>query len=97
MTNLAEEAILVLLRTVAFSGSPRGNAMGFTVRAQPPSVMREVVMRRIYNCALSESHEFISELEYAERLVTARMRVGPARNVNQRGYNMRVPRRLRSH
>jgi len=65
MTNLAEEAVTVLMRTVSFreaaaAGAPRAPV---AIRTQPVGVMRQIVMRRVVNSTLSEASAFVAELE----------------------------------
>lgn len=67
MTNLAEEAILVLMKTVSFKTLRTGlDASLPNIQQQPVGVMRQIIVQRIYNSALSQSPEYLDELERAE-------------------------------
>ena len=63
MTNLAEEAVTVLMRTVSFREAAAAGARGAPlIRTQPVGVMREIVVRRILNSTLSEAPAYLAEL-----------------------------------
>lgn len=59
MTNLAEEAVVVLMRAVPYASRD-------FARRQPRAVMREIVVRRILNSALSDAPACLAELKCAE-------------------------------
>ena len=73
MTNLAEEAVTVLMRTVTYKDAAavaqktKGIARATIRMAQPKSVMRDIVVQRILNSALSEASDYLDELDEAER------------------------------
>lgn len=72
MTNLAEEAVLLLMRSVSFKTAVAvqqrtgGIARAAIPPEQPPEVMREIIVQRIYNSALSDAPEYLAELERVE-------------------------------
>lgn len=72
MTNLAEEAVTVLMRTVTYKDAvtvvqrSKGIARA-TIRTQPKSVMRDIIVQRILNSALSEASDYLDELDDAEQ------------------------------
>ena len=72
MTNLAEEAVTVLMRTVTYKDAAavaqktKGIARATVRMAQPRSVMRDIVVQRIRNSALSEASDYLDELDNAE-------------------------------
>ena len=72
MTNLAEEAVTVLMRTVSFKDTlavaqkTGGVVTEVSIKTQDESVMRDIVVQRILNSALSESDDYLDELEQVE-------------------------------
>ena len=74
MTNLAEEAITVLMRTVSYKEAvavhqrTKGIARA-TIREQPRATMRAIVVQRIQNSALSGADAFLDELESLESVM----------------------------
>lgn len=62
MTNLAEEAVTVLMRTVTYRNPSL--ALGQTPRSW--TVLRDIVVQRIRNSAMSDVDAFLSELYRAE-------------------------------
>jgi DNA replication protein DnaC len=74
MTNLAEEAIIVLMRTITYSKAAQVHAKTqgvarATIDTQEIDVMRKIVAQRITNSALSEADEFFQELDDVEALI----------------------------
>ena len=74
MTNLAEEAVTVLMRTVTYKEAVavQQRSKGIAragIRKQPRSVMREIVEQRIANSALSDAYAFLDELDQVESLL----------------------------
>jgi DNA replication protein DnaC len=75
MVNLAEEAITVLMRTVSFEETVRvlKTAPGAThqpsFRAQPKSVMREIILRMISKSALSSVEHYLKEFDQIESII----------------------------
>ena len=73
MTNLAEEAVTVLMRTVTFKDTlavaqrTGGVVTNVEIKTQDESVMRDIVVQRILNSALSEADDYLDELEQVER------------------------------
>lgn len=71
MTNLAEEAITVLMRTVTYEEAitvqqrTRGIARA-SIRTQDGVVMRDIIVQRISNSALSQADQVLHELGVVE-------------------------------
>jgi hypothetical protein len=72
MTNLAEEAIVVLYRTVTFKQTvkvhkeSKGISRPTISLQQPQSVMRDIILERITNMAMSDKDLYFEELEQIE-------------------------------
>lgn len=73
MTNLAEEAILVLMRTVSFKDTITYRKKPISIlppiRQQDRKVMQAIIRQRIYNSALSQAAEFLEELALVEATI----------------------------
>ena len=85
MTNLADDALGVLMNTLTFDQvvAAQGNG-GFV---QPPvpgnasrDVLRTAVLQRIDSTALSDADEYIAELARVERLLPRRRRSADGRH-----------------
>ena len=71
MTNLAEEAIAVMLRHVPLGRHvlALGKKRGLPLGRHGIDVMREIVRKRVCSSALSAAHETIRELDRAEQTI----------------------------
>jgi SpoVK/Ycf46/Vps4 family AAA+-type ATPase len=73
MTNLADEAVTVLMTTIRFADVVAAHkAAGDApppIRRQDRSVMRDIVQQRVLNAALSEADAFLAQLEQVESLI----------------------------
>ena len=71
MANLADEAVLTLFATMTFEDmymTLHKMDTRPTIRQQNKSVMRDIIVQRILNTALSESEHFLMQLEQGEQL-----------------------------
>ena len=71
MTNLAEEAVTVLMRTVTYKevAAVQQKTQGIArpgIRRQSRDVMRLIVEQRVRNSALSDAERFLDELAVVE-------------------------------
>lgn len=74
MANLADEAVLTLFANISFEElstvlKKTGGIARPTIRQQDKSVMRDILVQRILNTALSESESFMLQLEQMESLI----------------------------
>lgn len=75
MTNLADEAITVLMGTISYQEVINtqkklgGGSNRPPIKMQSKSVMRDIVVQRILNTALSNADNFLAQLEQVESLI----------------------------
>lgn len=80
MAALAEEAVTTLLKHVPFSEfAPKRHQVRPSMEAQPTSVLRSIIVRRICNIALSLSTEFLGEFSLLEHACQSELHTGTRR------------------